>query len=178
MLKNIISKTGSIVKYQPDLLAAGIEIKTLGHFFQFYIGSTTSSSNIDQLARNTSRIKDGNFAFENNLVARVESLFRGLPSNKGIQILEDAEIVAINAAALFQLYDNFPDIERLARKITEAAYVESVNRLESIQFHSADERYKALLEEDPNILQRVPLKYIASYLGITQVSLSRIRGAR
>ena len=118
------------------------------------------------------------FAFENNLVARVESLFRGLPSNKGIQILEDAEIVAINAAALFQLYDNFPDIERLARKITEAAYVESVNRLESIQFHSADERYKALLEEDPNILQRVPLKYIASYLGITQVSLSRIRGAR
>ena len=63
MLKNIISKTGSIVNYQPDLLAAGIEIKTLGHLFQFNIGSTTSSSNIDQLARNTSRIKDGNFAF-------------------------------------------------------------------------------------------------------------------
>lgn len=118
------------------------------------------------------------FAFENNLVARVESLFRGRPSNKGIQILENSEIVAINAIALFQLYDEFPDIERLARKITESAYVESVNRLESIQFHSADERYKALLGEDPNILQRVPLKYIASYLGITQVSLSRIRGAR
>lgn len=118
------------------------------------------------------------FAFENNLVARVESLFKGLPSNKAIQILEDAEIVAINATALFQLYDNFPDIERLARKITEAAYVESVNRLESIQFHSADERYQALLQEDPNILQRIPLKYIASYLGITQVSLSRIRGAK
>ena len=117
------------------------------------------------------------FAFENNLVARVESLFKGRPSNKAIQILEDSEIVAINATALFNLYDNFPDIERLARKITESAYVESVNRLESIQFHSADERYKALLEEDPNILQRVPLKYIASYLGITQVSLSRIRGA-
>ena len=118
------------------------------------------------------------FAFENNLVARVESLFRGRPSNKGIQILEDAEIVAVNATALFQLYDDFPDIERLARKITEGGFVESVNRLESIQFHSADERYKALLEEDPNILQRVPLKYIASYLGITQVSLSRIRGAK
>lgn len=118
------------------------------------------------------------FAFENNLVARVESLFKGRPSNKGIQILENSEIVAINAPALFQLYDEYPEIERLARKITESAYVESVNRLESIQFHSADERYKALLQEDPNILQRVPLKYIASYLGITQVSLSRIRGAR
>jgi CRP-like cAMP-binding protein len=118
------------------------------------------------------------FAFENNLVARVESLFKGRPSNKGIQILEDSEIVAINAPALFQLYDKYPDVERLARKITESAYVESVNRLESIQFHSADERYKALLAEDPNVLQRVPLKYIASYLVITQVSLSRIRGAR
>jgi len=63
MYKNIISKTGSIINYQPDLLACGIEIKTMGHLFQFYIGSTTSSSNIDQLARNTSRIKDGNFAF-------------------------------------------------------------------------------------------------------------------
>jgi len=63
MYKNIISKTGTIINYQPNLLAAGIEIKTIGHLFQFYIGSTTSSSNIDQLARNTSRIKDGNFAF-------------------------------------------------------------------------------------------------------------------
>ncbi len=127
--------------------------------------------------------KDGNditeyFAFENNLVARVESLFTGRPSSKAIQILEDSEIVAISATKLFKLYDDFPGIERLARKITEVAYVESVNRIESIQFHSADERYKALLEEDPNILQRIPLKYIASYLGITQVSLSRIRAAK
>lgn len=117
------------------------------------------------------------FAFENNLLARVESLFTGRPSLKAIQILEDSEIVAINATQLFKLYNDFPDIERLARKITEVAYVESVNRLESIQFHSAEERYKALLEEASDILKRVPLKYVASYLGITQVSLSRIRGA-
>ena len=97
---------------------------------------------------------------------------------KAIQIIEDAELVAINATELFKLYDTFPEIERLFRKIFEAAYVDTVNRVESIQFHSADERYKALLEETPNILQRVPLKYIASYLGITQVSLSRIRGLR
>jgi len=63
MYKNIISKSGTIINYQPNLLAAGLEIKTMGHLFQFYIGSTTSSSNIDQLARNNSSIKDGNFAF-------------------------------------------------------------------------------------------------------------------
>jgi CRP-like cAMP-binding protein len=118
------------------------------------------------------------FSFENNIIARVESLFTGKPSRKAIQILEDAEIVAINANRLFQLYDDFPEIERLFRKIFEAAYVETVNRIEGIQFHSAEERYNALLTEAPNVLMRVPLKYVASYLGITQVSLSRIRSHR
>ena len=127
--------------------------------------------------------KDGiditeSFFFENSLIARVESLFTGKPSRKAIQVLEDAEIIAINANGLFKLYDTFPEIERLFRKIFEAAYVDTVNRIEGIQFHSAEERYKALLDEDPNVIQRIPLKYVASYLGITQVSLSRIRGQR
>ncbi|RPD44021.1 Crp/Fnr family transcriptional regulator [Paracnuella aquatica] len=122
-------------------------------------------------------ITDG-FATENNVIARVESLFTGKPSRKAIQILEDAEIVAIDANKLFKLYDSYPEIERLFRKIFEASHVETVNRIEGIQFHTAEERYKALLEEAPTIIQRVPLKYIASYLGITQVSLSRIRGQR
>jgi len=127
--------------------------------------------------------KDGiditeSFFFENSIIARVESLFTGKPSRKAIQILEDAEITAINANLLFKLYDSFPEIERLFRKIFETAYVETVNRIEGIQFHSAEERYNALLSEDPNVLMRVPLKYVASYLGITQVSLSRIRGHR
>jgi CRP-like cAMP-binding protein len=127
--------------------------------------------------------KDGiditeSFSFENNIIARVESLFTGKPSRKAIQVLEDAEIIAINANALFKLYNSFPEIERLFRKIFEAAYVDTVNRIEGIQFHTAEERYKTLLNEAPNVLQRIPLKYVASYLGITQVSLSRIRGHR
>ena len=118
------------------------------------------------------------FAFENNIIARVESLFTGTPSRKAIQILEDSELVAINSSQLFKLYDIFPGIERLFRKIFEAAYADTVHRIEGIQFHTAEERYKALLNEAPNILQRVPLKYVASYLGITQVSLSRIRAMK
>ena len=127
--------------------------------------------------------KDGiditeSFAFENNIIARVESLFSGRPSRKGIQILEDAEVVAVNSSLLFKLYDSFPEIERLFRKIFEAAYVDTVHRIEVIQFHNAEERYKALISEAPNVLQRVPLKHVASYLGITQVSLSRIRAMK
>ncbi|AEE49642.1 Crp/Fnr family transcriptional regulator [Haliscomenobacter hydrossis] len=115
------------------------------------------------------------FAAENHIIARVESLFTQRPSQKGIQIIEASEIIAINATKLFALYDQYPSIERLFRKIFEQGYVETVNRLESLQFYSAEERYLNLLHEMPNLLQRVPLKYIASYLGITQVSLSRIR---
>ncbi len=118
------------------------------------------------------------FYFENNIIARVESLFTGKPSRKAIQILEDAEIVAIDAKALFKLYDSFPEIERLFRKIFEAGHVDTVNRIEGIQFHTAEERYKALLHEAPDVLKKVSLKYVASYLGITQVSLSRIRAHR
>ncbi len=117
------------------------------------------------------------FTFENHIIARVESLFSGRPSRKAIQIMEDTELIAISAIPLFKLYDTFPDIERLFRKIFESAYVETVNRVESLQFHTAEERYLALLNETPDVLQRVPLKYIASYLGITQVSLSRIRAS-
>ncbi|MBS1512716.1 MAG: hypothetical protein JST86_17870 [Bacteroidetes bacterium] len=63
MYENIITKNGAILNYYPNLLAAGIEINTGGHLFQFFVGSTTSASNVDQLAKNTSSIKDGNFAF-------------------------------------------------------------------------------------------------------------------
>jgi CRP-like cAMP-binding protein len=127
--------------------------------------------------------KDGNditesFSFEGDIVARIESLFSAKPSRKAIQVLEDSELVAINASQLFQLYNSFPEIERLFRKIFEAGYVQMVHRLEGIQFHTAEERYSALLDEAPGVLKRVPLKYIASYLGITQVSLSRIRAAK
>lgn len=127
--------------------------------------------------------KDGiditeSFAFENNIIARIESLFTGRPSRKAIQILEDSEIIAVNASALFMLYDRFPEIERLFRKIFETAYVETVNRVEAIQFHTAEERYHILLEQAPDVIKRIPLKHIASYLGITQQSLSRIRAAK
>lgn len=125
-------------------------------------------------------LKDGtdvtdSFILENNIIVRVESLFRNLPSKKAIEVLEDSEIIAIDAHKLFQLYDENPSIERLFRKIFEESHVETVNRIESLQFNSAEERYRNLIEDHPEIIKRIPLKYIASFLGITQVSLSRIR---
>lgn len=118
------------------------------------------------------------FEFEGSFVARAESLFRGKPSRKGIQAIENTILVAIDSTKLFKLFDSYPDLERLFRKITETSYVNLVNRVESLQFNTAEERYKSLLKDSPGVLQRIPLKYVASYLGITQVSLSRIRGSK
>jgi len=115
------------------------------------------------------------FEFENAIVARADSLFHAKPSRKAIQAIEDSNLIAINGVSLFKLYDSHPDIERLFRRVFELAYVQSVNRIENIQFHSAKERYENLLEKSPKIIMRISLKFIASYLGITQVTLSRIR---
>lgn len=118
------------------------------------------------------------FEFENAFVARAESLFTGKPSRKAIQAIEDTTLIAIDSNKLFKLFDTHSDLERLFRKIIETSYVNTVNRIESLQFNTAEERYKALLKDAPDVLKRIPLKYIASYLGITQVSLSRIRGIK
>ncbi|MDZ4749583.1 MAG: Crp/Fnr family transcriptional regulator [Saprospiraceae bacterium] len=113
--------------------------------------------------------------FEGAFVARVESLVTGQPSKKGIQAIEDCELLMINADKLSALYDSYLEIERLFKQLFLKAFISILNRIEGIQFHSAEVRYANFLKECPDALKRVPLKYIASYLGITQVSLSRIR---
>lgn len=123
--------------------------------------------------------KNGNditehFAFENDLIVRAESLFTAASTSKGIQAIEQTNIIGVNSDSLFKLYDKHHDIERLFRLLFEREYVNTVKRIESLQFKSAKERYVELLETT-NYVQKIPLKHIASYLGITQVSLSRIR---
>jgi len=123
--------------------------------------------------------KDGNditehFAFKNDLIVRAESLFTGKPTAKGIQAIDQTILIGIEAQQLFELYNAYHEIERLFRLLFEKEYVNTVKRLESLQFKSAKERYEELLETT-DFVQKIPLKHIASYLGITQVSLSRIR---
>jgi len=87
-------------------------------------------------------------------------------------------VVAIPAEPLFTLFEKHHDLERLFGKLIQQTYVETLKRLESIQFLTAEERYGKLIEEKPELIQKIPLKHVASFLGITQVSLSRIRGQR
>ena len=123
--------------------------------------------------------KDGNditehFSFENELIVRAESLFTGKPTSKGIQAIDKSTVLSIDSESLFELYNQHHDIERLFRLLFEKEYVNTVKIIESLQFKTAKERYAELLETT-DYVQKIPLKYIATYLGITQVSLSRIR---
>jgi CRP-like cAMP-binding protein len=123
--------------------------------------------------------KEGNdiaehFSFKNELIVRAESLFTGKPTSKGIPAIDKSSVLSIDSESLFKLYDQHHDIERLFRLLFEKEYVNTVKRIESLQFKTAKERYAELLETS-GYIQKIPLKYIATYLGITQVSLSRIR---
>ena len=114
------------------------------------------------------------FSFKGHLIIRAESLFTNMPTQKGIQALTDLMLVGIPAQPFFHLFSAHPDIEKLFHKIIVREYITTIKRVESLQYKSATERYHELLSET-ELVNYIPLKYIASYLGITQVSLSRIR---
>lgn len=117
------------------------------------------------------------FSFSGDIIVRAESLFTNQPTPKGIQAMDPCELVCLDANKLESLYDQHRDIERLFRFIFESEHVNAIKRLESIQFKTAAERYDDLMQHT-EIIKNIPLKYIASYLGITQVSLSRIRSQK
>lgn len=114
-------------------------------------------------------------ALDGHFLGAVESLFTQKPSNKAIEILEDSIVESIDFMAFENLCVDYHLIERLGRKLAIFGFLEVQQRMESIRFKSAAERYAELEELYPGISNRVPLKHLASFLGTSQVSLSRIR---
>jgi CRP-like cAMP-binding protein len=112
---------------------------------------------------------------ENNWISDLESFFSQSPSNYSIEAVEDSELLRISYRQLEHLYIEVPALERYFRILFQKAYVNSLSRLNATMWESAIDRYNVMLTEHPEIFQRVPLLYIASYLGITPESLSRIR---
>lgn len=117
------------------------------------------------------------FAFSGDVIIRAESLFTGLPTHKGIESLSNTVVYAIDSFELEKLFDKYQEIERLFRIIYQNAFVHYVRRTESLQLKTARERYEDLVNTT-DIVSQIALKHIATYLGITQVSLSRIRSEK
>ena len=114
-------------------------------------------------------------ALDNEFFFSIISFFEQKPSKLIIQTIEASEVLGIHYDNLMKLCDEHHEIERWFRKAIAGSLTLSQYRMDSIQFETAQQRYEKLLTNYPSIVQRVPLSYIASFLGITQETLSRIR---
>jgi CRP-like cAMP-binding protein len=125
-------------------------------------------------------IKDGldissYFFTEAMFAGAYESFISQQPSRQAIETIEDCELVIIPYAKLQGLYTDQPEMNSIVRKIVEQRFVSLHKLFTSYILDSPEERYLYLLKENPGLLNRVPQHHIATFLGITPVSLSRIR---
>lgn len=115
------------------------------------------------------------FGQEGDPVISMKSYIQKEMGYEDIELLENTDLYQISTAQLQALYNKDLDIANWGRKLAEQELLKTEERLIAMQFKTATQRYKDLLEQQPGLLNRVSLGHIASYLGITQVSLSRIR---
>ncbi|MFA5244450.1 MAG: Crp/Fnr family transcriptional regulator [Pedobacter sp.] len=115
------------------------------------------------------------FALEGWWIADVYSFLTGEVSEYNIDAIEDSELLQISKSALDELYEQVPKFERYFRILTQSNMIATQRRLTATLSASADEKYLRLLSAYPNIVARVPQHMIASYLGITPETLSRVR---
>lgn len=113
------------------------------------------------------------FMKEGDVIISVESFFKQISSYENIQALEDTCTYFIDYNELQYLYQNFPEFNFIGRVLLEKYYALSEQRLYSLRMQTASERYYSLMQNFPEIIQRVPSKYIASYLGVAVETLSR-----
>lgn len=155
------------VKKKKDLLVPGevcnyLYFITKGCLRSFYI----DSKGVEHIYQ---------IRMDNNWISDLESFFSQSPSKYNIEALEDSQLLRISHSRMEQLLIEIPRLERYFRILFQKAYINALNRLNATMWETAMDRYHEMLKENPAIFQRVPLIHIASYLGITPESLSRIR---
>jgi CRP-like cAMP-binding protein len=128
-------------------------------------------------------LKDGKditylFLSENSFLTPIECVFYNRPAPYGWEALENCEIRTAAYREFEMFFSQVPGMEKFIRQLLINVLHTVSGKLYSIQFQTALERYKSLIESHPNILLRTPLGHIASYLGITQQTLSVIRSER
>jgi len=115
------------------------------------------------------------FGKEGDTVLSMKSYVANQKAYEDIELLENSELYKLETSYLRNLFATDIHLANWGRKLAEQELIKTEERLISMQFKTAMERYKELMNANPDLLQRVQLGYIASYLGITQVSLSRLR---
>ena len=118
------------------------------------------------------------FGLENSFITAFDSFFQRKPSRYFIELLEDSVVYSMTYADLEASFAKFPEIERVSRLILIQILEQTLDKNAALQFNNARQRYRFITDKHPDLLQRVSLGQIASYLGITQETLSRIRAKK
>ena len=119
--------------------------------------------------------KTTEFYIEDESVASLQSYKNKTPSNHYFECVEDSRLAVLNYDKEQELFRRVPAYETLCRMSMETDFGEQQEALSRFIVSSPEERYKHLLESRPDLLQRVPQYYLASFLGVKPESLSRIR---
>ena len=117
------------------------------------------------------------FISENEFACPVASAILNLPIFYGVQAIENTVLLSANYNDFIKLCDEQPIFERIGRKLNESLLVHKELRARSLLQKDAKGRYLEFVKFSPHLAQRVPQYHIASYLGVTEVSLSRIRNS-
>ena len=115
------------------------------------------------------------FSFENEFISAYESFLTQTPSIYQVETLAETHVLSISYADLQEVYSKTLIGNLIGRLVAERQYLLKTKRTNSLLIDSAEQRYLNLFTERPNLIKEIPLKYIASYIGVTPQSLSRIR---
>ena len=135
---------------------------------------------VEQGAFRTFHLKKGReihtaFYFEDDFVQDIASLTQSTPSEASIVALEDAQTLFIPKDEMLALYDRAPSFQRLGRKVLALMAISEKKYAALFTTFSPQERYEHVMAHHPELIQRVPLQYLATFLGIARETLSRIR---
>jgi len=115
------------------------------------------------------------FSIENWWAGDLESLRSGLPAKSAIEALEDAEVLLFTKENFDIIQQRIPAFKTMAEDILARSFIVHQNRIHTAISYTAEEKYTNFINSYPQIFNRVPLHMIASYLGVTAETLSRIR---
>ncbi|HRH56948.1 MAG TPA: Crp/Fnr family transcriptional regulator [Chitinophagales bacterium] len=114
------------------------------------------------------------FALKHSSAIEIYSFISETPTNYFLQAIEETEILYLPKTALNKLYETHPKMQEMMRKFWEDVILHLLERFTALQRDSAEQRYLDLLNK-PELLQTIPQKYLASFIGVTPTSLSRIK---
>lgn len=114
------------------------------------------------------------FAFQHSSAIEIYSFISESPSDYFLQAIEDSEVLYLPKTELKKLYQYQPKMQEMMRNFWEAVLLDVIGRFTALQKDSAEKRYLDLLNTT-NYLETIPQKYLASFIGVTPTSLSRIR---